>query len=237
MDDSNVVDLCRRIQRIELLLFRTPTPLFEKFDAHISNILHEDSLVRSEEALAPLSIPETCEVFALSDDAFLASEDGDSWLDDTGDIVESFDCTADSELHGNRFEKQFDTLRDDIESLNASFEKRLANIANSLASLGSAGFVTLPEVCSNLAVDFLPTLVQIVDAKIDKHETRLTALDTTAVALDGRISIILRMMEKLTEQLGMLRCQAEAQSEEVNLLFLFMRRTSFGVSNYRPCLF
>ena len=139
----------------------------------------------------------------MSDDACLAGEDGDSWLDDIGDIVDSCDCIADSELHGNRFEKKFNTLRDDIESLNASFEKRLADIANSLASLGSAGFVTLPEVCSNLAVDFLPTLVQIVDAKMDKHGTRLTALDTTAVALDGRISIILKMIEKLTEQLGM----------------------------------
>ena len=38
-----VIDLQRRVQRLELLLFRAPVPMLEKFDRYITSVLHSES--------------------------------------------------------------------------------------------------------------------------------------------------------------------------------------------------
>lgn len=67
----SIVDLARRLQRLELLLFRLPEPDFEKLDAHILFLVGSSQTDMEPSAL---EIPTGCQVFDLSESSSSADE-------------------------------------------------------------------------------------------------------------------------------------------------------------------
>jgi hypothetical protein len=68
LPSMSIIDIARRIQRVELLLFHMPDADFQKLDAHITKLL-AGSLDDAEECLTAEaeepSLPKTCEFFNI----------------------------------------------------------------------------------------------------------------------------------------------------------------------------
>ena len=77
---AQYLELSRRVQRMELLLFNASFDTFAKIDAHITSILSQGCDEGSDEDKVedPCSdiFPESCEVFNLCEDMSPPSEDG-----------------------------------------------------------------------------------------------------------------------------------------------------------------
>ena len=81
MSEYDIVELARRIQRIEIVLFHAPLPVFEELDKHINHILMDGYPIESKERAdaSPCleNISESCEVFTMLD-VGPAHDDGDT---------------------------------------------------------------------------------------------------------------------------------------------------------------
>lgn len=65
VDSEQFVGLARRVQRLELLLFRLPTPNFERMDRELMKLLHQEQPVEEEVSSVDL-LNVSCPVFDLT---------------------------------------------------------------------------------------------------------------------------------------------------------------------------
>ena len=74
-DTIDIIDVARRGQRLELLLFRFPEPDFCKLDTHLSKLLHE-AQIEGDDLSEAYTFEDSslwnCEVYDMSDDGTVA---------------------------------------------------------------------------------------------------------------------------------------------------------------------
>ena len=122
---TELVELARRVTRMELLLFSTPDDAFAALDKHIATILCRESELGGDEedsTTSSVSIPQSCEVFCMSDDTIAHGEDGVPMASIT-EVSESSVCS--SIEHQVDFDTKITKLEKDLAALRHCYEDSL----------------------------------------------------------------------------------------------------------------
>lgn len=172
------VELQRKVQRMELLLFRSDEPTFEKLDEFISKLLHEPA----EDNAAAHEIPNTCEVFSLCDPIIDVSEvvvPASTSLEQCSSIL------AESRL-------------DAISAQVAGLIGRLQSTEDVLAPFADASYVERSALPSVFASDVLPSLTMVINEKFDAYDERVRAVETFVPLFHERFDKVMNMVDRLT---------------------------------------
>jgi hypothetical protein len=183
----HVVELARRLQRIELLLFAAPEDSFRKLDDFITGILSEEWDDGSDEeqvGILPMAkLPESCEVFSLDDDMSLGDEGG---------LVQHTPPAADGSSACSQFALYPGVDVEDLLRRVTSSEEEINKLTATIEDLESTRATLVTEVVS--------PITQIVNTKFDPHESQIQRLQVASDTQNDKIERCLKLMENFVAQ-------------------------------------
>ena len=206
--NDDVVELGRRIQRIELLLFHTPDAGFAKLDQHINAVLSTDleppsahnpgaTLEAGSHPVTELPAINSCQFFDLSDDPLKAD---DSVSAPAG--VSALDCSTRALL-----EAEVAATAEQLQSL-AGVSQELRNKISSLHShieQVSAKVDSIEATESRFdAVEIVSAVNDNTNSKMDVFNCSLASMGTHLNELRCIVDGTLKRVDALEASLGLL---------------------------------
>jgi hypothetical protein len=175
---SEFVELSRRVQRIELLLFNASTDAFTKLDEHIADILSGDCERGGDEDSAIIhsvtGLPESCEVFCLSEGDPLPNEDGLI----PKDALDAKVCSL--EVSHENLLGQMTQLQSSCAEMQASREKLVNEVVCGVQGLITSRVGAVENTVASLS-NIADTHTKQINKVIDKNERLVQMLEAMVV--------------------------------------------------------
>jgi len=176
--DAGFVELARRVERMELLLFRASSEVFEKLDKFVCGVLWS-SESDTDVACPESNIPETCQLFSLVED----------------------ECQDDSKHDGAQMPSNAisDTLIAKVEMLELEVTKCVHEYEELLVKVGGAEKIIKRSMLPSIfATDLMPSLVEALQPKFCSYEERFDLLNICMANYDKNMDRCLTNIDRLS---------------------------------------
>jgi len=185
-DPIDVVDLARRLQRLEVLLFRVPLPNFCILDNHLTKLLetaHVEADKCYEDGISQAAAPVNCEIFDMSDESMIST----TASCDTE--CHAISCSMETKLAA--IEKDLNLLQfgaSEFQSVAARLHERLEQqIADAANSGFGAALVTAINENTNSQINAFNEI-------IESHARSIERLDEVASKQESKTEQCLEMV-------------------------------------------